>query len=94
MTFLRGPEGPFGEFMFPDMKLIAARKIAENVVIAQSTWSAPALGVDGKVTPGRFNEMILSYTLVKEEEDWKATQIDAHNVERIDLPFSSEQQKQ
>ena len=94
LTFLRSPLGPFGEFVFPPMNIAAVRQIANNVMIAQARWNAPALGPHGKVIPDHFNEMILSYTLVKEGEGWKAAQIDAHNVEKMDLPFSSEQQKQ
>lgn len=93
LAFLRGLHGPFADFVFPPMEIVAARQIAPGVLIAQTTWSAPILGPDGKTVPNQFNEMILSYTLVGEGEDWKVTQIDGHNVEKMDLPFSSEEQK-
>jgi uncharacterized protein (TIGR02246 family) len=93
LAFLLGPQGPFGDFVFPRMEIVAARQIVPEVVIAQTTWSAPALGADGRMVPGQFNEMILSYTLVRQGAEWKATQIDGHNVEKMDLPFSSEQHR-
>ncbi len=37
--------------------------------------------------------MLVSYTLLKEGSDWRATQMDLHNVEKMDLPFSSAGQK-
>lgn len=93
LAFLRGPHGPFGDFVFPPMQIVAARQIAPGVLITQASWSAPELGPDGKTVPNQFNEMILSYTLVAQGEGWKVTQIDGHNVEKMDLPFSSEEQK-
>lgn len=93
LAFLLGPQGPFGDFVFPPMELVAARQIVPEVVIAQTTWSAPVLGADGQTVPDQFNEMILSYTLVRQGDDWKATQIDGHNVEKMDLPYSSKEQK-
>lgn len=93
LAFLRGPDGPFGDFVFPPMEIVAARQIAPDLLIAQTTWNAPVLGTDGKTVPGQFNQMILSYTLVRQGHEWKVTQIDGHNVDKMDLPFSSEQQK-
>ena len=37
--------------------------------------------------------MLVSYTLLKVGGDWKATQMDLHNVEKMDLPFSNAGQK-
>ncbi len=93
LSFLLGPQGPFGDTVFPPMKIVALREIAPGVAIVQSSWGAPVLGANGKTVPGQFNEMILTYTLVKRGADWKTTQIDGHNVEKMDLPYSSPDQK-
>ncbi len=37
--------------------------------------------------------MIISYTLLKEGDQWIATQMDLHNIQKMDLPFSSPAQK-
>jgi hypothetical protein len=93
LSFLLGPQGPFGDTVFPPMRIVALREVAPGVAVVQVTWSAPVLGPNGKTVAGQFNEMILSYTLVKRGADWKTTQIDAHNVEHMELPFSSPEQK-
>ena len=93
LSFLLGPHGPFGEAVFPPMRIAALREIAPGVVVVQATWSAPVLGPDGKTVQGQFNEMILSYTLLKQGADWKTCQIDGHNVEPMELPYSSPEQR-
>ena len=93
LSFLLGPHGPFGEATFPPMRIAALREVSPGVVVVQATWNAPVLGQDGKAVPGQFNEMILSYTLLKRETDWKTCQIDGHNVEPMELPFSNPEQR-
>jgi ketosteroid isomerase-like protein len=93
LSFLLGPQGSFGDTVFPPMKIVVLREIVPGVAIVQSSWGAPVLGANGKTVPVQFNEMILTYTLVKHGADWKTTQIDGHNVEKMHLPYSSPDQK-
>jgi uncharacterized protein (TIGR02246 family) len=93
LSFLIGPQGPFGDTTFPPMRIVALREIAPDVAVVQATWKAPALGPNGKIVTGQFNEMVLSFTLVKRGSDCKAAQIDGHNVEHMELPYSSPEQK-
>jgi len=48
---------------------------------------------DGKLDLSRQDDMIVSYTLLKQRGQWIATQMDLHNIEKMDLPFSSPAQK-
>ncbi len=48
---------------------------------------------DGKLDLAKENDMLVSFTLLKESGEWKATQMDLHNVEKMDLPYSSPGQK-
>ena len=48
---------------------------------------------DGKLDLGKQNDMIVSYTLLRDGGVWRATQVDLHNVEKMDLPFSNAGQK-
>jgi uncharacterized protein (TIGR02246 family) len=93
LTAMLGPQGSFTQSTFPPMKLLAVRRIAPDVVVAQTGWKAPALQTNGKVDPGRFNDMIITYVLVKEGAVWRAAEIDPHNVEKVDTPFSQPGQK-
>jgi len=93
LAFLLGPKGPFGDTIFPPMQIVALREIVPGVAIVQTSWNAPVLGPDGKTVPGQVNQMVLSFTLLKRGADWKTTQIDGHNVEHMELPYSSPEQK-
>ena len=93
LAFLLGPQGPFGNTIFPPMKLVALREVSPGIAIIQASWGAPALGPDGKIIPGQFNQMMMSYTLIRQEGRWKTTQIDGHNVEHMELPYSNPDQK-
>jgi hypothetical protein len=37
--------------------------------------------------------MIVTYVLVRDGQMWKASEVDAHNVEKMELPFSNPGQK-
>ena len=37
--------------------------------------------------------MLVSYTLLKEGSSWRAAQVDLHNVDKMDLPFSNAGQR-
>lgn len=89
LSLLLGPEGPFGDVQFPPMQRVALREIAPGVAVVQANWAAPMLGPDGRIVPDQSNAMILSYTLLRRDADWRATQIDGHNIEAITLPFSA-----
>lgn len=93
LVFLLGPHGPFGDTVFPAMKIVVLREVATGVAIVQASWRAPALAPNGTMVPGEFNAMLLTYTLVKRDGHWKATQIDPHNVEHMELPYSNPDQK-
>ena len=93
LGFLLGPAGPFGNAVFPPMVVRKLREIAPNVAIAQVDWSAPVLGVDGKVKDGEWNQMVLTYCLVKAGQNWLMTEVDGHNIEAMELPYSQPEQK-
>ena len=93
LGFLHNPGGPYHDVTAPPLQLIAVRKIAPNVIILQASWKSPVMNPDGKLDLAQENDMLVSYTLLKEGSDWRATQMDLHNVEKMDLPFSSAGQK-
>jgi hypothetical protein len=63
------------------------------VIVLQASWKNPVMNPDGKLDLASEDDMLVSYTLLKEGGDWKATQMDLHNVEKMDLPFSNPGQK-
>ncbi|WP_263381394.1 Cif family virulence factor [Granulicella arctica] len=93
LSFLHRPGGPFHDVTAPPLKLIDVRQIAPTVIILQASWKNPAMNPDGKLDLVKEDDMLVSYTLLKEGGDWKATQMDLHNVEKMDLPFSNPGQK-
>jgi hypothetical protein len=93
LGFLHNPGGPYYDVTAPPLQLIDARQIAPNVIILQARWSSPVMNPDGKLDLAKQNDMLVSYTLLKEGGDWMATQMDLHNVEKMDLPFSNPGQK-
>jgi hypothetical protein len=93
LGFLHNPGGPYHDVTAPPLQLIDARQIAANVIILQASWSSPVMNPDGKLDLAKQNDMIVSYTLLKEGGDWIATQMDLHNVEKMDLPYSNAGQK-
>jgi hypothetical protein len=93
LGFLHNPGGPYHDVTAPPLQLIAVRKIAPTVIILQASWKSPVMNPDGKLDLAKEDDMIVSYTLVKVGGDWRATQMDLHNVEKMDLPFSSPDQK-
>jgi ketosteroid isomerase-like protein len=90
LGFLHNPSGPYHGVTAPPLQLIDARQIAPNVIILQASWSSPVMNPDGKLDLAKNNDMLVSYTLLKEGGDW---QMDLHNVEKMDLPFSNAGQK-
>ena len=48
---------------------------------------------DGKLDLAKEDDMLVSCTLLKVGSDWRATQMDLHNVEKMNLPFSTAGQK-
>ena len=77
----------------PPLQLIDVRQIAPTVIILQASWKSPVMNPDGKLNLAKEDDMLVSYTLLKVDGDWKATQMDLHNVEKMDLPFSNAGQK-
>lgn len=88
-----GSQGSFTDSTFPPMKLLLVRRVAPDVLVVQAEWSAPALLPNGKVDPGRFNDMIITYVLVREGAKWLAAEIDPHNVEKMAAPFQQAHQE-
>ena len=74
-------------------KLIDVRQIAPTVIILQASWKSPVMNPDGKLDLTKQDSMMVTYTLLKEAGGWRATQTDLHNVEKMDLPYSSAEQK-
>ena len=93
LGFLHNPSGPYHGVTAPPLQLIDARQIAPNVIILEASWSSPVMKPDGKLDLGKQNDMLVSCTLLKQGDDWMATQMDLHNVEKMDLPFSNAGQR-
>ena len=93
LGFLHNPGGPYHDVTAPPLQLLDVRQIAPSVIILQASWKSPVMNPDGKLDLAKQNDLLVSYTLLKEGGDWKATQMDLHNVEKMDLPFSSAGQK-
>ena len=93
LGFLHNPGGPYHVVTAPPLQLIAVRQIAPDVIILQASWKSPVMNPDGKLDVAKDNDMLVSYTLLKVHGEWKATQMDLHNVEKMDLPYSNPGQK-
>ncbi len=93
LGFLHGVGGPYHNVTAPPLQLIDLRQIAPNVIILQASWKSPVMSPDGKLDLAKQNDMIVSYTLLNEGRGWKATQVDLHYVEQMDLPYSNAGQK-
>ena len=93
LGFLHGAGGPFHGVPAPPLQLIDLRQIAPNVMILQASWKNPVMNPDGKLDLGEQNDMIVSYTLLRDGGVWRATQVDLHNVDKMNLPFSNAGQK-
>ncbi len=93
LGFLHNPGGPFHDVAAPPLHLITVRQIAPTVIVLQASWKNPVMNPDGKLDLAKEDDMLVSYTLLKDGGDWKATQMDLHNVEKMDLPFSNPSQK-
>jgi hypothetical protein len=93
LGFLHGVGGPFHAVAAPPLHLIDLRQITPNVMILQASWQSPEMNPDGKLDPTKQNDMIVSYALLRDGGDWRATQVDLHNIDKMDLPFSDVDQK-
>jgi hypothetical protein len=93
LGFLHSEQGPFGHSTFPPLKLLEARSITPEVVIVNAAWKNPVMHPDGKISEEEWNDMIVTYVLVLDGQMWKASEVDAHNVEKMELPFSNPGQK-
>ncbi len=93
LGFLHNPGGPYHDVTAPPLQLIDVRQIAPNVIILQASWKSPVMNPDGKLDLAKEDDMLVSYTLLKVDGNWKATQMDLHNVEKMDLPYSSPGQR-
>lgn len=93
LAFLHSKEGPFGHSNFPPLKLLNERQITPNVIIVQAGWKNPVMHPDGKISETQWNDMIVTFVLVQDGHTWKVSEVDAHNVEKMDLPFSNSGQK-
>ena len=77
----------------PLLKLLDVRQIAPTVIVLQASWKSPVMTQDGKLYLTKEDDMLVSYTLLHVGGDWKATQMDLHNVEKMNLPFASPAQR-
>jgi hypothetical protein len=93
LGFLHGPGGPYHDVTAPPLQLIQVRQISPTVIILLASWKSPVMNRDGKLDLAKEDDMLVSYTLLKEGGNWRATQMDLHNVEKMDLPFSNAGQK-
>ncbi len=94
LGFLHSPEGPFGKTTFPTQTILALRQITHGVLSLQTGWKNPVMHPDGSIDPTSWNDMIVSFVLVQRGSEWKASDVNAHNVEKMDLPFSNREQKE
>jgi len=62
-------------------------------MIVQAGWKNPVMYPNGKISETEWNDMIVTFVLVQEGQTWKVCEVDAHNVEKMDLPFSNAGQK-
>jgi hypothetical protein len=93
LGFLHSPKGPFGQSRFPSLKLLEGRRVAPDVMIVQASWQNPVMHPDGSISETAWNDMIMTFVLVHDGVCWRASQVDAHNVEKMHLPFSNPGQK-
>ena len=93
LAFLHSQEGPFGHSKFPSLELLHERQIAPTVIVVQAGWKNPVMFPSGKISETEWNDMIVTFVLVQEGQTWKVCEVDAHNVEKMDLPFSNAGQK-
>jgi hypothetical protein len=93
LGFLHSEQGPFGHSTFPPLKLLEARSITPEVVIVNAAWKNPVMRPDGKISQEKWNDTIVTYVLVRDGQMWKASEVDAHNFEKMELPFSNPGQK-
>jgi hypothetical protein len=93
LGFLHNPGGPYHDVTAPPLHLIDVRQIAPSVMIVQASWKSPVMNPDGKLDLAKEDDMLVSCTLLKVGGDWRATQMDLHNVEKMNLPFSTAGQK-
>ena len=93
LGFLHNPGGPYHGVTAPPLHLIDVRQITPTVIILQASWKSPVMTPDGKLDLTKEDDMLVSYTLLKVGGSWMATQMDLHNVEKMDLPFSNAGQK-
>jgi ketosteroid isomerase-like protein len=93
LSFLHSEDGPFGHSKFPPLKLLVARRVTADVMIVQTGWQSPVMNPDGKISETKINDMIVTFVLLYEGQTWRASEIDPHNIEKMDLPFSNPRQK-
>jgi hypothetical protein len=93
LGFLHNPGGPYHDVTAPPLQLLDVRQIAPTVIILQASWKSPVMNPDGKLDLAKEDDMLVSYTLLKVDGNWKATQMDLHNVEKMNLPYSSPKQR-
>ena len=93
LAFLHNNDGPFSRSTFPALQIIGVRQVTSEVMILQTKWQNPFMNSDGTIDPGRINDVIVTFVLVRFGSEWKATQVDAHNVDRMNLPFANAGQK-
>ena len=93
LAFLHDAGGPYHNVTAPPLKLLVVRQIAPTVIVLQASWESPVMNSDGKLDLAKQDSMIVSYTLLNEGGTWIATQMDLHNVEKMDVPYANPGQK-
>jgi len=94
LAFLHSKQGPFGQSKFPPLRMRVLRQLTPDVMVLQVGWQNPVMHPDGRIDAVQVNEMIVTFVLLKTGQGWKASEIDAHNVEKMNLPFSNPGQKE
>ena len=71
--------GPFGNAESPQQEVLSLRFLRPDVALVHTRWGTPALEIEGQSIPA--GEMVVSYVITKEDEEWTVAAVDLHNVE-------------
>jgi uncharacterized protein (TIGR02246 family) len=70
--------GPFRGTKSPAQQVVSVRFVRPDVAVVHTTWGTPELDVDGDRIGAE--DMVVTYLVTKESEQWKFAAVDLHNV--------------
>jgi uncharacterized protein (TIGR02246 family) len=92
MAFLHGPGGPFHTVTFPRQQLILSRILNANMATLHAKWKNPTMGPGDQLAHGSqtpWVDMLSTYLLVRNGDNWQIVQHDLHSVDPIKFPFKT-----